>query len=384
MKTHDPPFLARVADEDFEVEELGGVEPAGEGEHLFLWIEKRGLTTDEATRRVALALGRRPSDAGHAGRKDRRAVTRQWISVGGADARDACALEWPDLQVRRAVLHTRKLKPGMLRGNRFLLRLRSVDTELWPRAERRLGDLAREGLPNAFGPQRFGAGGDGDALGLLLLQRRFEEYVMALCTTPRAPDTPAVAELGERLSTGRSLRSLAVLAPRLPAELAPLARQLARRAGDWAGAVRALRRGLVLLHLSALQARVFQDVLARRGPAPGPVEEGDIVCRHRPPSPFEQSATGPIPGWKASLAEGRPGEIERAVLAEMGVDPQGFRKILPGCSPRGARRPLRVPLSALEVSGEGDSRTLSFELPAGAFATTVLDELLNACGGEGR
>ncbi|MAF65804.1 MAG: hypothetical protein CMJ84_09125 [Planctomycetes bacterium] len=384
MKTLPPPFLARVTEEDFEVEEIGDEEDVRPGEHLHLWIEKRGLATDEACRRLALALDRRGADIGYAGRKDRRAVTRQWISVAGADEERAREIDWPDLRVLRAVSRVRKLKPGMLRGNRFRLRLRAVDGDLWPRAEARLAELARDGLPNAFGSQRFGAGGDGDRLGLALLERRFEDYVRGICTPPHAPDTPAVAELGERLVSGRGLRSADRLAARLPRELAPVARQLARRRGDWASAARAAGRTRLLLHLSALQARVFQGVLARRGPAPGEPEEGDRTCGHRPPSPFERSATGPLPGWKAPLASGRPGRIERAVLAALGVDPAAFKRLLPGCSPRGARRPLRVPVLGLEVGGSGVERTLAFELPAGSYATTVLDELLNACAQGGR
>ncbi|MDP6538773.1 MAG: tRNA pseudouridine(13) synthase TruD [Planctomycetota bacterium] len=378
------PFLARVEDADFEVEEIGVGEPSGEGEHLLLWIEKRGLSTDAAAARLARALGRSPGDAGWAGRKDKRAVTRQWISVAGARAEDARELGWPDLSVLRAAAHAKKLKPGMLRGNRFRLRLRAVDTDRWPRAKARLVELERDGLPNAFGPQRFGAGGDGAELGLALLERRFEDYVRALCTPPHAPDTPAVAELGERLADGRGLRSTGSPAARLPAELAAVARQLARRRGDWASAARAVGRRLCLLHLSALQASVFGDVLARRSPRPGAPEEGDLTRRHRPPSPFEESATGPLVGWKAPLATGRPGSVERAVLAERGIDPAAFQGILPGLSPRGARRALRVPLTAVELRGAGDERTLAFELPAGAYATVVLDELLNACEAPGR
>jgi len=375
-------FVFRSVPEDFEVEELAAFERSGTGAHLHVEIEKRGISTVEAARRLARALGADPRAVGFAGRKDAQAVARQWLSIEGGEPRRALGLELAGLRVLRAERHERKLRVGALRGNRFRLRLRAVVAADRPAIAAALERLARDGLPNAFGPQRFGFGGRAPELGRLLVERRWRDYLLRLCTPEHWPATPALAELRARLERGgrADLRTLARLAPALSPELAPLARQLARRRDDWRGGVRALSRDLTRMHVSALQSRVFNRVLAERRETFGALEPGDIAHRHPPPSPFEESPTGPIPGWKAPLAEGRPGQIERAALAAEGLENAALRGIGLGLDRRGARRPLRVPLGGLEHQREGDELRLRFDLPAGSYATAVIEELLHSIG----
>src|SRR5215475_12676268 len=115
-------FTFAPSPETFVVEEIPAYEPCGEGEHTFLWIEKRGLTTPDAIRRLATLLGVDARDVGYAGLKDRHALTRQWVSVPrldeAAEAR-ASAIADPDLRVLRAARHGNKLRVGHLRGNKF-------------------------------------------------------------------------------------------------------------------------------------------------------------------------------------------------------------------------------------------------------------------------
>src|SRR5215510_8181947 len=103
----------------FVVEEVPAYEPSGEGEHTFLWIEKRGLTTIDAVKKLARLLGVDGRDVGYAGLKDRNAVTRQWISVPRLEPERALQLDEPDLRVLEARRHGNKLRTGHLRGNRF-------------------------------------------------------------------------------------------------------------------------------------------------------------------------------------------------------------------------------------------------------------------------
>jgi tRNA pseudouridine13 synthase len=159
----EPPAAAllRVRPEDFRVEEWLGFEPSGEGEHVFLHLEKCRLTTPELARRVARVSGVPERDIGYAGMKDRNAVTRQWFSVRlparpePAWSRLESGGEVRVLAVRR---HRRKLKRGVHRNNRFSLRLRELTGD--PAALRqRLERVRREGAPNYFGRQRFGRDG---------------------------------------------------------------------------------------------------------------------------------------------------------------------------------------------------------------------------------
>jgi tRNA pseudouridine13 synthase len=151
----------RVSPEDFRVEEILGFDPCGEGEHVFLYLEKRRLNTSELLRRVA-AFSRVPDrDIGCAGLKDRNAVTRQWVSVRLAGRPEP---DWKelarggDLAVLTVARHRRKLRRGVHRGNRFSLRLRELSGDL-DGLRRRLETVRLEGAPNYFGHQRFGRDG---------------------------------------------------------------------------------------------------------------------------------------------------------------------------------------------------------------------------------
>ena len=117
--------------EDFVVEELPLYAPAGEGAHTFVRVEKRLRTTEEVAADLARAAGVSARDVGYAGRKDRRAVATQWLSVPGLDPERARDLALPGVQVLDAGRHPHKLRTGHLRGNRFELVVRGVDAALW-------------------------------------------------------------------------------------------------------------------------------------------------------------------------------------------------------------------------------------------------------------
>ena len=150
----------RSTPEDFFVEELPAFEASGAGEHLLLTVEKRGMTTAFAARRIAQWAGVAEPAIGHAGLKDRHAITRQRLSVWLPKkvAPDIAALQSDDLRVLEHVWHARKLPRGALAGNRFALVLREVAGER-EAIEARLAAIARRGVPNHFGEQRFGRGG---------------------------------------------------------------------------------------------------------------------------------------------------------------------------------------------------------------------------------
>jgi len=146
----------KVQPEDFDVDEIPLFEPAGHGEHLYLRVEKRAQETRHLARQLA-ELYRVPTvDVGYAGMKDKRAVTRQWFSVSTPQAAQvACEAGVTVLDSSR---HERKLRRGQLAANAFAIRLRDVRGEGW---SERLEVIGRRGVPNYFGPQRFGGeGGD--------------------------------------------------------------------------------------------------------------------------------------------------------------------------------------------------------------------------------
>ena len=153
--------LIRCCPEDFQVSEQLGFELSGEGEHCFLYLQKRQLNTMELLQRLSALCGVAPGSIGFSGLKDRNAVTRQWFSVGmaGRAEPDWSSLEsGGDVQVLEVGRHRRKLRRGVHRANRFTLVLRELQGE---RAdlELRLQKLRDEGVPNYFGEQRFGRNG---------------------------------------------------------------------------------------------------------------------------------------------------------------------------------------------------------------------------------
>ena len=320
----------RFDPEDFVVEEIPAYPPSGAGGHTFVRVEKRGRTTEAVARELARAAGVRPRDVGYAGRKDRFAVTTQWFSVPGLDPEAARRLELTHARVLEAAPHGSKLRTGHLRGNRFTLTLHGVDAATAEAARGRLATLARVGMPNRFGRQRFGREGDNAERGLRLLR-------------------------GQRASVDR-------------------------------------REARFLL--SALQSAIFNEALRRREAALDELETGDVAVVHASgglflvesaaveaprAAAFEISATGPMIGTRSGRKDpapaGAPARREAAAAAALGADPA-----VPLTPPRGlrlpgGRRPLRVRPSEAIGQQNGDCLALSFVLPPGSYATVLLEEI---------
>jgi tRNA pseudouridine13 synthase len=331
----DPPYLTqsfpgtggliKTEPQDFEVEEIPAYLPCGQGEFLYLWIEKRGMGAAYFQRQVAQRLGLAASDVGSAGLKDRHAITRQWISVPALAASRLPQLEGEGLRVLQVSRHTNKLRPGHLHGNRFriLIRAASASAEL----DQALDRLRREGLPNFYGRQRFGNDAETLATGLALLH-------------------------GERTRVSPFLRKLALSA----VQSALFNLYLAERMRD--GLLRTVLPGDVMAKTPRGGMFVVTDIAAEQAR----FERQEIVT------------AGPIFGVKTYAAAGEARQREDKLLERVGLSERSFapfKKLM-----LGTRRHNLVYLDDLTAQAEADGLRLSFSLPAGSYATVLLREVM--------
>lgn len=158
--------------EDFRVTELPLQQPCGEGEHVWLDVEKNGANTPFVAQQLAVAAGVQDRDVGYAGLKDRHAVTRQWFSIylPKGEAPDLTQLHHTEFKVLNQSRHVKKLRPGDLQGNRFRIVLRDLTGDR-DAVEANLKAVVAQGVPNYFGAQRFGIEGGNVELGRAMLAR---------------------------------------------------------------------------------------------------------------------------------------------------------------------------------------------------------------------
>lgn len=333
--------------EDFEVEETLPYAASGEGEHLFVHLEKRGLDSLWAARQVAERFGvieegaRLPREAGIAGLKDRHAVARQWISLPWPTTKPLPDVEgspWMydsgTLRLLGTIRHGHKLRKGHVAGNRFRIRIRDVPEGGRARAQAALERLWITGLPNRFGPQRFGLRGD---------------------NADQARDI-----LGGRRRRPRDRRVWSLLCSSLQSEV--FNRLLDAR----------IEAGL-------LTTALIGDRMIKHASG-GQFEVEDPVAEQPRVDVLEISPTGCLPGKRTPSATGRAAEMEAQALLESDLSPEVVAKLGVG-----ARRPLRIPLdpsARIEPSPESgpEDYIVSVQLPSGTYATMLLDELVKPEG----
>jgi tRNA pseudouridine13 synthase len=312
--------------EDFQVAEQLSFEPSGSGPHWLLRVEKRNANTRWVASELARLAGTAPGEVGYAGLKDRHAVAVQWFSVPGAahGADFWREVRTPEFRVLEVHANARKLKRGALSGNSFRIRLREV---CWSREEldAKLDAVRRHGVPNYFGPQRFGRGGYN-------LDR-----VSAWLSSGSAPR--GRAERSFALSAARSLLFNAVLARRV-------------EAGDWSqlapGDLASLDGSGSHFAVAAIDAELHRRL-----------QELDI------------HPSGPLWGRGEPRTQGAALAHELCVYREL----PAVAELLAAQGLSQERRALRCAVRGLEFSREANTLTLSFSLGRGQFATAVLREL---------
>ncbi|NVK87019.1 MAG: tRNA pseudouridine(13) synthase TruD [Gammaproteobacteria bacterium] len=310
--------------EDFQVTEHLPFELTGEGEHLFLFVEKINANTQWVVKQIAQWAGVRERDVGHAGLKDRFAVTRQWLSVyRPGQGLPETLPEGDDFRVLKSALHNKKLRVGSVRSNQFCIRLRDVVGER-SLVEQRLERLSKEGFPNYFGSQRFGHGGSNvaKARAMLLQRRRVKKSQQSIL-----------------LSAVRSWFFNQYLALRLTQQswLTPVAGDRINLAGT---------RSFFVLDTD-------DDTITQR------LIDGDVHI------------AGPLPGKDFTNLQPAYAEFDRQIW-------QAQQDCLEAINVITDFRPLRAMPQALEYHWvDEETLEISFALSSGSYATSLLQELGN-------
>jgi tRNA pseudouridine13 synthase len=323
--------VMRATDDDFIVDEEPAYPASGAGDHVFARIEKRGKNTAQAVQAIARALGVNERDVGVAGMKDRHAVTRQWISLPPPTTPEAVlALALDDIRVLEATRHNHKLRTGHVRANRFMLRIREHAPDAEPRARAIFDRLAQPpGAPNWYGEQRFGKYGDNAERGRALLR-------------------------GESRSDRRMDR---FFVSALQSEL--------------------FNAWLVARMTDGLYDRVLDgDVLHKLGGGMFTCE--DAATDEPRLRAGELVVTGPMFGTKMRAAMAGAAEREDAILAAAGLARDDFAKV--ARIAEGTRRDASIAVREIAIRPlpEDGSLELQFALPAGAYATAVMREVMKS------
>lgn len=346
----------RATPDDFEVHELLDFEPDGDGDHVLLQIQKRNTNTEWLARQLAKFAQVKHVDVGYCGLKDRNGVTTQWFSINLIKKiePDWKALESGDLRVLRAERHRRKLKRGAHSGNRFVITLRDVNGDA-AEIESRVREATRNGVPNYFGEQRFGF----DAGNVQKAREMFANEKIPPFEKGGVGGISAVAEENP---------------PRSP---------FSKGGGN--------DRHTRGLYLSAARSYLFNLVLAQRvsngtwnRPFPGDafilngtnsffvMDDIDAVTEERIAS-GDIHPSGPLWGKGELPCRGVIRDLEQTLLASEqlireGLEREGLKQ---------ERRALRLPVRDLETSWpEPTALQLRFTLQTGAYATTVIRELI--------
>jgi tRNA pseudouridine13 synthase len=323
----------RASAADFFVEEQLGFTLTGTGEHCWLWVEKENLNTVDAAQRIAKFAGMQERDISFGGLKDKNAITRQWLSLHLINK----PVDWsqwqdPSLRLLEIIRHDRKLRRGGHRGNRFELVLRNVAGDI-AAFEERLTTIRTEGVPNYFGEQRFGRDG-----------RNMDNARQWIADGMPRRQRQQVSML---LSSVRSWLFNEVLAARV-------------RERTWnqpcEGEVFSLDGS------GSVFTQALDDTLRAR------IASGDI------------HPTGALAGKKGSVqTSGVIAELEAAVLTEFPDEIAALER----AGLAAERRALRIIPSDFAWSRLDETAwRLSFTLPRGCFATSVVRELAMVPGKE--
>ncbi|MDP7005984.1 MAG: tRNA pseudouridine(13) synthase TruD [Phycisphaerales bacterium] len=377
--------------DDFKVEEIPLYETSGEGEHLYIYVQKTNMSHEELVRNVAKEFGVSRKAVGCAGRKDLRATTKQMLSIHLTGQNGKIPETIKNIKILSSSRHSNKLRLGHLSGNKFVIRIRDIDLTKKKSIKDKLLTLSKAGLPNYFGPQRFGNKGNNHELGLAVATENWE-LLMDLLLCGEEKHNKFVDELDYK-------RALECWPFGQPAERNILESLAKGKSPEQASM--AISKSQKKLWINSLQSSIFNSVLDRRienntwncfvvgdlawnfdgGGRTFEVTSEDIVCEsmHSRLNNLSISPTGPIWGSKMRSPSDEVKNLEESVINSYNLDESNLSALSKYAS--GTRRPLRVPVFNPKVESgsdeNGDFIQTTFSLPAGSYATVVISNIVS-------
>lgn len=382
---------------DFIVEEVPLYEPSGEGTHLYVNVEKRGMATLDVIVKLSRALKVSRQAIGHAGLKDAKAVTRQWLSIEHVTKEEVEKLDLNNITIIKSEYHTNKLRIGHLKSNRFIIRIRELDMPL-EEAESRAGQvmelLRKHGTPNYFGPQRFGKRQDSPQLGQYVIKGEYDNFIDLYLGCPRETDQSPILDARTYYDSGDYQSAHDAWPAHFHDQR--LALRALTKGKSKESAFNYLNKQIKRFYVSSLQSYLFNQVVTKRMPNIDRLFVGDIAWKHNNGScfivesaedeqsrceSFEISPTGPLFGHQMLGPMGEAEKIEQDILEQNHILADHFHseemKQL-----KGGRRPLRFRPRNVHIRRGEDDRSefleIRFELSSGCYATSVIREITKA------
>jgi tRNA pseudouridine13 synthase len=395
--------------DDFIVDEIPILPQQKEGgRYSICKVTVRNWETNRLIREISRRLHISRKRIGFAGTKDKKGITSQFMSFEDVDENALRSLDISDVDIQFIQRSGRKLNIGDLWGNRFSIRIRDCDysgASLIDRAEAVVSELrANGGFANFFGVQRFGSiRPNTHIVGYRIAKRDFKGAVHAYAGNPSGNESEAVRHARTLFDEGGNPADVLHSMPDVMVFEKMLIGHLSTHPDDYIGALRLLPSNLLMMFIHALQAKLFNDIISMRIEQHLPLNsaiEGDIVlpadARHLPDrdrlitvNPTNISAvnnqisigngfvSGLLFGYKSVFATGPHGIIEREVVRINGLNEEDF--IVPEiseCTSSGSRREILSPLTHVEISADGNSLLLKFDLVRGSYATSLLREIM--------
>ncbi len=401
--------------DDFYVEEVSSKKVNKEGQYLIVELTKWDWDMHHVVRDLSRSLGVSQKRFSWAGTKDKRALTKQKISIWGISEEKLSSVNLPRVELHAIGRSNKKVELGDLLVNSFQITIRDVDVPP-EEAEKRIQSISEEiaqlgGIPNFFGVQRFGTlRSITHLVGDAILRGDFERAAFTYIAKPFPSEPEETRSAREYVWRTRDFKGGLKLFPRYLRYERAMMNHLVSNPGDYIGAFRVLSLGLQKLFVHAHQSYIFNKILSRRLQKELPLNvsmEGDIVCFVNKSGLPDVSRTqfvnkdnvdginnlirrkrafltAPLVGYESKLAKGEPGEIERSVIDEMITDVDDFAiPKMPELASSGLRREILLSVQPThEIDADLKSNctkiVLRFSLPKGCYATVVLREYMKS------